>query len=61
MAGKQLVQTDGGGNTEFVAERELERSGSEIQIPESIELDEYDIPLLEWISAQCLDFDACIG
>jgi len=61
VAGKQLVQTDGGGNTEFVAERELERSGSEIQIPESIELDEYDIPLLEWISAQCLDFDACIG
>lgn len=55
------MQTDGGGNTEFVAERKLKRSGSEIQIPESIELNEYNIPLLEWISAQCLDLDAGIG
>jgi len=61
VAATQLVQTDAGGITGSIAERELERSGSKIYIPESVELDKDDIPLLEQISAECLDSDACIG
>ena len=52
---KWLMQTEAGGNTGSIAQREVERSGSEVQAPGGIELEEDDIPLLELISAECLD------
>jgi len=58
---KRLVQTEAGGNTGSIAEREVERSGSEVQASGGIELDEDDIPLLELISAEGLDSDARSG
>jgi len=58
---KRLVQTEAGGTTGSIAEREVERSGSKVQASGGIELDEDDIPLLELISAECLDSDACSG
>jgi len=59
---KRLVQTEAGGNPGSIAEREVERRGSKVQASGGIEkLDEDDIPLLEWISAECLDSDARSG
>jgi len=58
---KRLVQTEAGGNTGSIAEREVERSGSEVQASGGIELDKDDIPLLELIRAECLDSDARSG
>jgi len=56
-----LVQAEAIQNARSIATTELRRSGHEVHAPGNVELGKHNTPLLQWLSAVCLDSIVCSG